>query len=97
MEQANRSARIIFFYLLAEWVNQSGGMRSYYIYLWAEWANTSVGLLSIYWQSGPINWAKRTSIYGRSGHTKLQDHFIDLVAEWDGLELFYLLMSGAGQ
>ena len=40
-------------------------------------------------------WAERTSIYGRSGHTKLQDHFIDLVAEWDGLELFYLLMSGA--
>ena len=40
-------------------------------------------------------WAAQTSIYGRSGHTKLQDHFIDLVAEWDGLKLFYLLMSGA--
>ena len=40
-------------------------------------------------------WAEQTSIYGRSRHTKLQDHFIDLVAEWDGLKLFYLLMSGA--
>ena len=28
---------------------------------------------------------------------KSQDYFLDLVAEWDGLELFYLFMDGAGK
>ena len=65
-----------------------GGVGKYIIwvviYLLAERANKLGGIGII------------TSIYGRSGHTKLQDHFIDLVAEWDGLELFYLFMGGAG-
>ena len=54
-------------------------------------------ILSINERSRAINWAERASIYGWSGHTKLQDHFIDSVVEWDGLELFYLFMGGAGQ
>ena len=59
---------------------------SWVIYLLAEQARWD-------WHLGGADiylWAERA-------YYKSQDYFIDLVAEWDGLELFYLLMSRAGQ